>query len=206
MIDNRAYTEDLGRVAPTSYGELAPDEGIQQRDKVREQLQKVLADQIRNKQVGVHGSREGLVISLKEVGFYESGSASLMPGALPVLVKIAHILLPRGEFIRVEGHTDNVPIHNSTFGSNWQLSTARAANMIELLITRFGFAPNRLSAAGYAEYHPLATNDTAQGRAENRRVDIVVLNPALWGLAGGRTPAAGSRTSESAAADSNSLR
>jgi chemotaxis protein MotB len=200
MIDRRTYTEDLGRIVPSTYGDLAPEEGAQHPDQIREQLQDALANQIRNQQVRVHVGREGLVISLREVGFYESGSATLMPSALPVLGKIAAILLPRSEFIRVEGHTDKVPIHNSAFGSNWELSTARAANMIELLITTFGFAPNRLSAAGYAEYHPIATNDTAQGRAENRRVDIVVLNPALWGLA--RTSPADSPASGSAARDS----
>ena len=206
MIDNRTYTEDLGRVVPSSYRELAPDEGIQHPDRIREQLQDVLANQIRNQQVSVHVGREGLVISLREVGFYESGSATLLPSAVPAVAKIADILLPRGEFIRVEGHTDNVPIHNSAFASNWQLSTARAGNMIELLISRFGFAPYRLSAAGYAEYHPVATNNTAEGRAENRRVDIVVLNPALWGLAGSKTSSAYSPTSGSAARDSLSQR
>jgi len=206
MIDRRAYTEDLGRIVPSNYGELAPDQGTQHPDQIREQLQDALANQIRNQQVSVHVSREGLVISLREVGFYESGSATLMPSAFPVLTKIADILLPRGEFIRVEGHTDNVPIHNSAFGSNWQLSTARAANMTELLITTFGFPPFRLSAAGYGEYHPVATNDTAQGRAENRRVDVVVLNPALWGLAGRKDSSAYSSTSGSAARDSLSLR
>lgn len=206
MIDSRTYTEDLGRIVPSSYGELGSDEGIQHPDRIREQLQDALANQIRSQQASVHLSREGLVISLREVGFYESGSATLMPSALPVVAKLAAILLPRGEFIRVEGHTDNVPIHSSVFGSNWQLSTARASNMIELLVSRFGFAPNRLSAAGYAEYHPVATNDTAQGRAENRRIDVVVLNPALWGLAGGRTSAAVSRTSGLATSDKVSLR
>jgi len=202
MIDRRAYTEDLGRIVPSNYVELAPDEGTQHSDKIREQLQDALANQIRNQQVSVHVNREGLVVSLREVGFYESGSAALMPSALPVLAKIADILLPRGEFIRVEGHTDNVPIHNAAFGSNWQLSTARAANMTELLITKFGFPPQRLSAAGYGEYHPVATNDTAEGRAENRRVDVVVLNPELWGLAGVGASAADPRTPASAASDS----
>ncbi len=193
MIDSPAYSEDLGRIVPSGFGQSAPDEGIQHPDRMREQLQDALAKQIRDQQASVSVSREGLVISLREVGFYESGSATLMPSALPVLAKIAAILLPRGEFIRVEGHTDNVPIHNSAFSSNWQLSTARAANMIDLLITRFEFAPFRLSAAGYSEYHPVASNDTAEGRAQNRRVDIVVLNPGVSGWAGSKTSTTDSR-------------
>ncbi len=192
MIDSRTYTEDLGRIVPSNHPEWGPGDGIQHPDRIREQLQDALAKQIRTQQVNVHVSREGLVISLREVGFYESGSGTLMPSALPVLAKIAGILLPRREFVRIEGHTDNVPIHNSAFGSNWQLSTARAANMVQVLVTRFGFAPYRLSAAGYAEYHPVATNDTVQGRAANRRVDIVVLNPGVWGWAGSKSSETGS--------------
>ena len=76
--------------------------------------------------------------------------------------------------IRVEGHTDNVPIHNSRFKSNWDLSTARATNTIRLLITQYDFPPERLAASGYAEYRPIASNDDAAGRAQNRRVDIVI--------------------------------
>ena len=79
--------------------------------------------------------------------------------------------------MRIEGHTDNVPIHNGRFQSNWELSTARASNLIKALVESYGFESRRLSAAGYAEYRPVAPNTTADGRARNRRVDIVILNP-----------------------------
>jgi chemotaxis protein MotB len=194
MIDNEVESEDLGRIVPSTYNELGPVEAVQHPDKVREQLQEALANQIRNQQVSVRPSREGLVISLREIGFYDSGSAALKPDSLATVARIARILLPRREFIRIEGHTDNVPIHNALFGSNWQLSTARASGMTEILITEFGFAPQRLSAAGYAEYHPVASNDTPEGRAQNRRVDIVVLNPILWGWAGRNTTAGSTPT------------
>ena len=81
--------------------------------------------------------------------------------------------------MRIEGHTDNKPIHNTRFSDNWDLSTSRATELVRLLIIKFGFEPERLSAAGYAEYHPVNTNDTPEARAQNRRVDIVIL---------GRTP------------------
>jgi len=71
--------------------------------------------------------------------------------------------------------TDNVPIHNRQFASNWELSTARATELVRLLIVRNGFDPSRLSAAGFAEYHPVANNRTSEGRGMNRRVDIVIL-------------------------------
>jgi chemotaxis protein MotB len=89
--------------------------------------------------------------------------------------RIAQALGAQANNIRVEGHTDNVPIHNAHFASNWELSTARATEMIRLFITRYNFPAIRLSAAGYAEYHPVASNQTVDGRAQNRRVDIVVL-------------------------------
>src|SRR4029077_6493877 len=80
--------------------------------------------------------------------------------------------------LRIEGHTDNAPIHNSQFPSNWELSTSRATEIVRLLIVREGFGPSRLSAAGYAEYYPITTNLTTEGRAMNRRVDIVILGDA----------------------------
>ncbi|HXA79830.1 MAG TPA: OmpA family protein, partial [Opitutaceae bacterium] len=77
--------------------------------------------------------------------------------------------------IRIEGHTDNVPIHNAEFDSNWELSSARATRIAHIFIDFKTIPPDRLSAAGYAEFHPITSNDTAEGRAENRRVDLVVM-------------------------------
>jgi chemotaxis protein MotB len=78
--------------------------------------------------------------------------------------------------IRIEGHTDNVPIHSGKYDSNWEPSTARATAIIKLFITKFALAPDRLSASGYGEYYPMASNDTVDGRAMNRRVDLGILN------------------------------
>jgi chemotaxis protein MotB len=96
--------------------------------------------------------------------------------------RIATLLRQRSYRLRIEGHTDNIPIHTLQFSSNWELSTARATEIVRLLIVRNGFAPDLLSAAGYAEYHPIASNRTNEGRGMNRRVDIVIL--------GQRSPAA----------------
>jgi chemotaxis protein MotB len=81
--------------------------------------------------------------------------------------------------LRIEGHTDNTPIHATQFPSNWELSASLATEIVRLLIVRDGFAPDRLGAAGYAEYHPVASNRTVEGRGMNRRVDIVILGHAL---------------------------
>jgi chemotaxis protein MotB len=114
---------------------------------------------------------------LREIGFYEVGSAALRPTSKDAINRLAGVLSGRTEALRVEGHTDNVPIHNGRYASNWELSTARASELIKVFIERYGFEPQRLSAAGFAEYHPVSANDTPEGRGRNRRVDIVILNP-----------------------------
>jgi len=119
----------------------------------------------------------GLVISLGEGGFFDSGSDILKPEGRVLLDAIASALVTTDNQIRVEGHTDNVPIRNTRFPSNWELSTARATTVVAYLINRFKFAPERLSAGGYSEYRPVETNTTVDGRSRNRRVDIVVLHP-----------------------------
>ena len=126
--------------------------------------------------IALHRETEGLVISLREFGFFNSGSAALKPSALPALDRIASILSVRNCRLRIEGHTDNIPIHTPHMASNWELSTARSTELVRLLILRYRFSPQRLSAAGYAEFHAIASNDTPQGRAQNRRVDVVILS------------------------------
>jgi chemotaxis protein MotB len=133
-----------------------------------------LSHEIATGDVAVRDTPEGLVISLREVGFFESGSAEIRASSMPAFERLANLLGESDSDIRIEGHTDNVPIHNSRFASNWDLSTARATATIRLLIVNYGFDPQRLTAAGYAEYRPIATNETPEGRAMNRRVDVVV--------------------------------
>jgi chemotaxis protein MotB len=118
------------------------------------------------------------VISLHELGFFNSGEARLMPGAGDKVKRIAEVLIQYGLDMRVEGHTDNVPIHNAAFASNWDLSTARAMAVAMMLLKESGVDPQKISIAGYAQYHPAASNDTAEGRRANRRVDIVVVSTA----------------------------
>jgi chemotaxis protein MotB len=92
-------------------------------------------------------------------------------------VRLASGLRAHTEGLRIEGHSDNQPIHNARSDSNWELSTARAADLVKLLITQYHFDPYRLSASGYAEFRPVSPNNTPEGRARNRRVDVVILNP-----------------------------
>jgi len=116
---------------------------------------------------------DGLVISLHDAGFFASGSAEVNPNSIHILETIVDALPDRA--VRVEGHTDNVPIHTAQFATNWELSTARASAIARFIIDKGRFDPATLSAAGYAEFHPVATNDTEEGRTQNRRVDIILL-------------------------------
>jgi chemotaxis protein MotB len=105
-------------------------------------------------------------------------SADVHREAQELIGRIASSVRPLGNALRIEGHTDDVPIRTARYESNWELSTARASAVVAFLIHGAGLDPVRLSAAGYGEFHPRAPNDSAANRARNRRVDIVVLNSA----------------------------
>lgn len=143
---------------------------------LRERMQTELAPQIHNHEVSMSLTREGLVIRVEEMGFFDSGSVQMRPEAATTLEQIAEALKPLPNEIRVQGYTDNVPIHTAQFASNWQLSSARAATIAQLLVDQYKLDPDRVSAAGFAEYHPIADNSTPAGRQQNRRVDIVVVS------------------------------
>jgi chemotaxis protein MotB len=156
--------------------ELAASPAVKQDlSRLKYELAGKLSNQIAQHVVALHIGRDGLVISLREAGFYNSGSAVPHTSSMKSIQTIAAILKASPYDIRIEGHTDNVPIHTAQFDSNWELSTARATWLARLLIERDHLRPARLSASGYAEYHPVASNATAEGRSENRRVDIIVL-------------------------------
>ena len=144
-------------------------------DQTEKDLNEALAKEIAAHSVSVTQTREGIVVSIRELGFFDSGSAALQPNAASILKDFVGIAGPLSSRIRIEGHTDNVPIHNGRFDSNWELSTARATEITKLFITKYSIAPQRLSASGYGEYYPVASNATPQGRALNRRVDLVIL-------------------------------
>ncbi|MBI5513517.1 MAG: OmpA family protein [Deltaproteobacteria bacterium] len=118
--------------------------------------------------------RNELVLRLPENIFFDSGDDAVQEAAARVLRVIAAELRPRRVEVRVEGHTDNRPIRTARYRSNWELSTARSTSVLAKLITEGELQPERLSAAGYGEFHPIATNDTEPGRQQNRRVDLVV--------------------------------
>lgn len=118
----------------------------------------------------------GLIISFNDNVFFNSGEAVIKPDWQGKLVAISKVLNGIDNYIHVEGHTDNVAINTNYFHSNWQLSAVRAANVVEFLITKGNVKPERLSSVGYGEYRPVQNNSTEEGRAANRRVDLVIIN------------------------------
>jgi chemotaxis protein MotB len=142
---------------------------------LRGKLGNAIGLEISHQEITLRITPEGFVISLRELGFFASGQAKLLPGAADKIKRIAAVLMQYGLEMRVEGHSDNVPIHNAEFASNWELSTARATAVATMLLKEERFDPRRLSIAGFAEYHPAESNDTQEGRRANRRVDIVIV-------------------------------
>jgi chemotaxis protein MotB len=139
-------------------------------------LQKGLDSDLKNGKLQLRLDARGLIISMREKAFFASGDDAIAPDSLPILAKIAAVVQSLPNPVRLEGHTDARPIHTSRFRSNWELSAARSIAMLELLRDRFQIPPSRMAVAGYAENSPADTNDTEEGRAHNRRVDLVLLS------------------------------
>lgn len=124
--------------------------------------------------VKVDVDQRGMVVSLIDTSFFESGAAVLKPEAAPLLKKIAQSFKGLPNTIRVEGHTDNIPINTRQFPSNWELSSARATAVVRFLSKQAGVPEHRMSAVAYADHKPVASNGTWAGRKRNRRVDIII--------------------------------
>ncbi|WP_293395742.1 flagellar motor protein MotD [Nevskia sp.] len=138
-----------------------------------DQVHKAMADLIDKNLIRVRRTELALEIEIGTDILFPSGVADISTAARPVLARLAAILEPFPNSIRVEGHTDDLPIATVAYPSNWQLSSARAASVVALFMGQ-GIAPVRMSVAGFGEYRPLAANDTADGRNRNRRVLIVI--------------------------------
>jgi len=142
-----------------------------------ENIKKTLKNELNEtNHINIIREPRGLLIRLNNTVLFDKGSDIIKNKALDILYKIAVILKNEPNSIRIEGHTDNLPIKTNKFPSNWELSTARATNIIKYLVETCQFNPSRLSASGYGEYMPISENETENGRAENRRIDIVVLS------------------------------
>lgn len=148
---------------------------LPQLEQVRDELEEYLKERNLESQVSIQMEGRGLVISLKDIVLFPSGSANLTPQAKNIIADIGVRLQSLPNYFRVEGHTDNVPINTPQFPSNWELSAARATNVVQELIVQCDIASERLSATGYGEYRPKVANDSVEHRQMNRRVDILIL-------------------------------
>ncbi len=149
--------------------------------KLKKDLQTAMGKELANHEMNLEVTPEGFVISLRELGFFDSGQADLLPGAGEKIIRVAKVLSRPGLEIRVNGHSDDQPIHTAQFASNWELSTARAMSVLRLLVNEGGFDPTKISASGFGEYRPVGDNATPEGRRMNRRVDLVVLQSKIQG-------------------------
>ncbi|MEQ2128618.1 flagellar motor protein MotB [Caldanaerobacter subterraneus KAk] len=143
---------------------------------VQAQLQAFIKESNLQGMVSTYRDERGLVVSLQDTLLFDLGSAEVHPEEKEVLIKIGKMLKNLPNYIRVEGFTDDLPIHNQKFDSNWELSVIRATTVVKILVNEAGIEPQRISAVGYGEYRPIVPNDSEEHRRLNRRVDIVIMN------------------------------
>jgi chemotaxis protein MotB len=167
-LNNRLDEERLARQARLA----------QMKNTYNELVDKMEAE-IKRGEITISELQDKLTVNMVERILFDSGKAEVKPAGLQILRRVGEILKGAvGKEIRVEGHTDNVPISprlQSTFPTNWELSTARASNVVRFLQNQSGIPGERLTACGYGPYRPVADNGTAEGRAQNRRIQIVLV-------------------------------
>ncbi|MBY0087147.1 flagellar motor protein MotB [Brevibacillus sp. M2.1A] len=151
----RKETEDLKKLQTKLDGYI-------QQNKLQDKLQTKLTE-------------EGLLITILDNALFDSGKADLKPEARKLASEMAAMLVPHPKKVTVTGHTDNVPIRRAEFPSNWDLSAKRSVNFLKVLLENKNLDPTKFSATGLGEYHPVAPNTTAEGRAKNRRVEVAIL-------------------------------
>jgi chemotaxis protein MotB len=182
VVDDRGKGNDELKGPAVKKRDIIPQEPRKKPPSDLEPSLKVLTvelqPEIRQGKLELTLEPRGLVISLKEAAFFASGDDAIQPSSYPIIAKLAAVIVKLGNPLRLEGHTDSVPINTARFRSNWELSAARSIAMLELLNTKFGIERDRMAIVGYADTVPVASNDTDAGRARNRRVDIVVVSPA----------------------------
>ncbi|MDY6971188.1 MAG: OmpA family protein [Thermodesulfobacteriota bacterium] len=168
-----------GKMVETGMGRPQPTYRAVARKKAQEEMRAFIEASLETLDseggLGVSYSEKGVTVSLEDTVLFESGNAKINVKAFPVLDRISFVLEKMAVPIRVEGYTDNVPINNERFPSNWELSTTRAVNVVKYFIYTGRISPERLSAVGYGASKPLFPNDTLEHRARNRRVEIVLV-------------------------------
>lgn len=141
-------------------------------------LEQAMATQITSGLVSISTTARGVVLEINASALFNQGEAELQDSSVRTMARVAEILAPGDQNIEIEGYTDDTPIHNAQYPSNWELSSARASSVVRLFIDH-GIAASRLTAVGSAANRPIASNDTPEGRARNRRVTVTLLSPPI---------------------------
>ena len=149
--------------------------GLPRLNRIRQKITSYLQKQKLQDDIKVKMTDRGLTIRFTGKVLFDLGEAAIKENAYSILDKISGIISDVPNQIMVEGHTDNLPISNSKFPSNWELSTARATNVVKYFIEKNDITPAKLSAAGYSKYKPVKPNNSPENRALNRRVDVILL-------------------------------
>lgn len=176
-------TESYAAEKMSNREEKTQAEGAAEGESEQQQMEKLKAEldaklQSENLSASVKTSIDGrgLVITLSNAIIFDPGSAEIKKENEDTLLEIADMVTVMDNFIRIEGHTDDVPMNSVEFPSNWDLSAARAANVVRLITSKTNLSPEKLIAVGYGEYRPVEDNSTEDGRGKNRRIDIIVLS------------------------------
>lgn len=147
-----------------------------QHEKQIENIENLLKNTVKNNGgINYVKTDKGIIVRLNNRFLFDEGMADVKPEAKNTLDEIVTVLTKIDNPVIIEGHTDSTPIKNAKFPSNWELSTARATNIIAYIMKKQVISPKRLSAVGYGEYMPIGNNTTSSGRMTNRRVDILIL-------------------------------
>lgn len=173
VLDSNLIVE-LDPIETTFPGDVLEKEN-EEFKKILEQINDFIKENNLEKSITLTLDERGLLIRFLDTVLFDSGKADIKNEAKYIIEMISDVIKQSGKSIRVEGHTDNVPIRTEKFPSNWELSTSRAVNVLKYIIELNDIEPHTISAAGYGEYRPIDTNDTPEGKQRNRRVDIVVL-------------------------------
>ena len=174
-LQNAFVRAPVAREAVPSKAVLEAYRAEQSNAEIERIVSRELESELSSERLKLFVDRRGVTLSIPEAGSFGVGRDDLSPAAQALIARVGRTLERFPNAVRVEGHTDDVPIHNIRFVSNWDLSAARASRVVELLIQR-GLASSRFSVTGYGEFHPRVPNSSAASRASNRRVDLVILN------------------------------
>jgi chemotaxis protein MotB len=163
-----------GKLPLESHLQAGSSIGVE--EKLKHEFNETSNDNGLKNNIFIFTDERGVVVRIMDKAFYDEGKADLKPGAKGALDKIIPIIRDLKNHIRIEGHTDNTPISKGEFKSNWELSVRRSTEVVRYILEKGPIPPDRVSATGYAEYRPVINNDTAENKALNRRVEMIIEN------------------------------